>query len=213
MYAMLKFALEMSPSIRHINLNSMPKLLPRAQCFCVWAAPLPIPGLAESGYLTNEDVFDLEKLSASFVIIGGWPTGVELGQAFYRLGCQVTILEAQPWLLPQLDAEPCDGLFEILESEGLTLATNASVESVRRKNGRKVVAVRNGDALREFAAEQVFVAAGRKPNVEGLNLEGIGVQFDAQGIKVDDTMRTNVKNIFAAGDVIGGQYLTHLAAT
>ena len=187
----------------------------RAVLLCMGsrAAPPPIPGLAESGYLTNEDVFDLEKLPASFVIIGGGPTGVELGQAFNRLGCKVTILEAQPWLLPQSDAETCDELYEILESEGLTLATNAAVESVRCENGRKVVTVVNAGELREFAAEQVLVAAGRKPNVEGLNLEEVGLHFDAQGIKVDGTLRTNVKNIFAAGDVIGGQNFTHLAAT
>ncbi|MFQ5410021.1 MAG: dihydrolipoyl dehydrogenase family protein, partial [Anaerolineales bacterium] len=187
----------------------------RAALICtgsVAAAP-PIPGLAEAGFVTNEDVFDLDNMPASLVVIGGGPTGVELGQAFHRLGSKVTILEAKPWLLPTADGEACDELFDILQCEGLTLATNAPVESVRVAEGRKVVQARIDGVQRDFHGDEILVAAGRKPNMDGLGLEAIGVEFSPKGIVVDKTMRTTVKNIYAAGDVTGGLFMTHVAAT
>ena len=171
-----------------------------------------IEGLAEVGYLTNEDVFQLTNLPESLLIIGGGPIGVELGQALARLRVQVTLIQGPESILPREDPDVSATITHVLESEGVKVITNARVLSADQWGHKKRVTVKQGEKMLVFEADELLLAAGRQPNVDGLNLDAIGVDYTAQGIKVDSYLRTSRANIFALGDVIGGYLFTHVAA-
>jgi pyruvate/2-oxoglutarate dehydrogenase complex dihydrolipoamide dehydrogenase (E3) component len=171
-----------------------------------------IEGLEEGGYLTNEDVFNLVHLPASLVVVGGGPVGVELAQAFERLGVNVTLIEGLDRILPKEDPEVSATLTDVLTSEGITIVTNAVFVKASRNGEKKVVTAKQGDTLLTFEAEEILLTVGRQPNVEGLNLEAAGVAYDHKGIKVDEYLQASVANILAIGDVIGGYLFTHVAA-
>ncbi len=171
-----------------------------------------VEGLAETGYLTNEGVFDLTRLPASIVVVGGGPIGVELGQAFQRLGAQVTIIQGPARILPREDAEVSEAVASVLKSEGIEIVTNARFIKASRNGDKKVVMAKQGEDLLSFEADEIILALGRQPNVDGLNLEAVGIKYDAKGIKVDDYLQTRASNVLAIGDVIGGYLFTHVAA-
>lgn len=171
-----------------------------------------VEGLAEVGYLTNEDVFSLTHLPPSLIVIGGGPIGVELGQALARLGVQVTLLQRPERLLPREDLEVSSTLARVLQSEGMQVVTNAHVIQVRHHGNKKVVTARQNDQFLEYEAHEILVAVGRQPNIEGLNLEAASIAFHAKGIHVDRYLRTSIAHIFAIGDVIGEHLFTHVAA-
>src|SRR5579864_741544 len=170
-----------------------------------------IEGLEETGYLTNEGVFDLMQLPASIIVVGGGPVGVELGQAFERLGAKVTILQGPDRLLPKEDLEVSATVASVLKSEGIDVVTNARFVKASHNGDKKVVTAKQGDRLLNFEADEIILALGRQPNVEGLNLEVAGVEYDNKGIKVDDYLQTSTSNILAIGDVIGGYLFTQVA--
>ncbi len=178
------------------------------------ATPATIPGLDAVGYLTNDSVFDVRLLPARLTVVGGGPIGVEMAQAFARLGSRVTILQRPDRLLPKEDPEASVVLRERLEAEGITVATNAAATGFALRDGQKVATVRARDgATSELAADEVLVALGRTPNVAGLGLETAGVKFDAaKGVAADDYLRTSNPRIYAAGDVKGAPFFTHAAA-
>src|SRR6266700_1683767 len=171
-----------------------------------------IEGLEETGYLTNEDVFNLMLLPSSLLIVGAGPIGVELGQAFRRLGTDVTIIEALDRILPKEDPEVSATLTEVLLSESMNIVTNALFVNARRDGNKKVVTAKQGERLLAFEADEILLTLGRRPNVEGLNLEAAGVTYDNKGIKVDEHLQTSAPNILAIGDVIDGYLFTHVAA-
>jgi pyruvate/2-oxoglutarate dehydrogenase complex dihydrolipoamide dehydrogenase (E3) component len=171
-----------------------------------------IEGLEEAGYLTNEDVFDLQHLPASLIVVGGGPIGIELGQAFARLGTKVTIIEGLERILPREDPEVSAALTGVLQSEQMTIVTNAMFVKASLNGQKKVVTARQGDRFLTFEADEILLTLGRRPNVEGLNLEATGVVSDHKGIKVDDYLQTTASPILAIGDVIGGYLFTHVAA-
>jgi dihydrolipoamide dehydrogenase len=171
-----------------------------------------IEGLEETGYLTNEDVFNLVHLPSSLVIVGGGPIGVELGQAFERLGVNVTIIEGLDRILPREDVEVSTTLTEVLQSEGINIVTNAMFVSARRDGNTKVVTAKQGERLLTFESDEILLTLGRRPNIERLNLEAAGVTYASKGIKVDEYLRTSAPNILAIGDVIGDYLFTHVAA-
>jgi pyruvate/2-oxoglutarate dehydrogenase complex dihydrolipoamide dehydrogenase (E3) component len=171
-----------------------------------------IEGLAEIGYWTNEDVFDLTRLPASLIVVGGGPVGVELGQAFQRLGAQVTIIQGPARIMPREDAEVSETVADVLKSEGIEIVTGARFVRASRNGNRKVVTAKRGDDLLSFEADEVLLALGRQPNVDSLNLEAAGIQCDAEGIRVDEYLQTTARNVLAIGDVIGGYLFTHVAA-
>jgi pyruvate/2-oxoglutarate dehydrogenase complex dihydrolipoamide dehydrogenase (E3) component len=171
-----------------------------------------IEGLEEVGYLTNEDIFDLQRLPASLIVVGGGPIGVELGQAFARLGTSVTIIEGLERVLPREDPEVSAALTGVLQSERMTIVTNAMFVKANRSGQKKAVTARQGNRLLSFEAGEILVTLGRRPNVEGLNLEAAGVSYDTKGIKVDNFLQTTTSNILAIGDVIGSYLFTHVAA-
>ncbi len=166
-----------------------------------------VAGLAEAGYLTNEDAFDLTDLPRRLAVVGGGPIGVELAQAFARLGSRVTILQRGRHLLPRDDAE----LVEILErrfaDEGIDVRYEATLASVRVESGEKVLTLGEG----ELRVDEVLVAVGRVPNVESLGLDAAGVETGRRGIVVNELLQTSRPHIWAVGDVVGGPAFTHYA--
>ncbi len=170
-----------------------------------------LEGLEEVGYLTNESVFDLMNLPSSIVIVGGGPVGVELSQAFERLGAKVTIIQEQERILPREDPEVSEAVARVLISEGIDIVTNARFVKAGRSGNKKVATARQGAQLLNFEADEIVLAVGRQPNIEGLNLEAAGIKYDKNGIKVDDYLQTSASNILAIGDVIGGYLFTHVA--
>lgn len=173
----------------------------------------PIPGLDEAGYLTNETVFALRHLPERLAIIGGGPVGCELGQAFARLGSQVTILQRPDRLLPKDEPEASLLLQSLLEAEGIIVETQANVQQVEGSKSGKAVRFDTPAGTREIETDEIFVAVGRSPNVDGLHLETAGVRYDMRkGIIVDKHLCTSNSHIYAAGDVIDDYRFTHAAA-
>ncbi len=172
----------------------------------------PVEGLTEIGYLTNEDVFDLARLPASIIVVGGGPVGVELSQALRRLGVRVTILQEPARILPREDAEVSQAVADALQSEGVEIVTNARFVRASRDGDKKVVTAKRGNDVLSFKADEIVLALGRQPDMEGLNLEAAGIQYDAGGIKVNAYLQTTAGNVLAVGDVIGGYLFTHIAA-
>lgn len=178
------------------------------------AAVPPIPGLEEAGYLTSETVWALRELPPRLLVIGAGVVGTELGQAFSRLGCSVTMVEAEPEVLPLLDREVGATLRAALEAEGVTIHTSATVREIEARSGGPCAIVDvPGTGRIELSVDQVLVAAGRRPNVGGLGLDEAGITYDAlDGITVDGNLRTSNARVYAAGDVIHGPRFTHVAA-
>src|SRR6266567_3534719 len=171
-----------------------------------------IEGLEETGYLTNEDVFNLMLLPSSLLIVGAGPIGVELGQAFRRLGTDVTIIEALDRILPKEDPEVSATLTEVLRSEGINVVTDALFINARRDGNKKVVTAKQGEKHLAIEADEILLTLGRQPNVEGLNLEAARIKYSNKGIQVNEHLQTSAPNIFAIGDIIGGYLFTHVAA-
>ncbi|MEW5931050.1 MAG: mercuric reductase [Gemmatimonadota bacterium] len=172
----------------------------------------PIPGLEEAGFRTHEDVWELERLPASMLVLGGGPIGVEMAQAFARLGSRVTLVDAGGQLLGREDPEVAEVLLRALLREGVAVRLGTRAEAVRAEGGERIVALRGADgATEEARAEVVLVATGRRPNVEGMGLEALGVEAGPDGIRVDARLRTTASNAWAAGDVVGPYRFTHVA--
>lgn len=175
------------------------------------AAVPPIDGLAEAGYLTNETVFNLTTLPARLVVIGAGPIGCEMAQAFARFGSRVTLLDHGERILRKEDADAAAMVQRRLERDGVRFVGGASVRRVEQRGEERVV-VWEIDGREESApADQVLVAAGRKPNVEGLGLEEAEVEVGDGGVRTDDRLRTSSDRIYAVGDVRGEYQFTHAA--
>ena len=170
-----------------------------------------VPGLREARFLTNETVFDCDRLPASLLVIGGGPIGAEIGQAFGRLGSQVTIVSASEHILPREDEDVAGVLVRQLREEGVTVLDRARAIRVSRSNGLKRVSVRLPEGERAVDVDEILVAAGRRPNIEALGLEDVGVAVDERGVRIDARCRTTVPSIWAVGDVAGPYQFTHWA--
>lgn len=171
----------------------------------------PVEGLVEAGYLTNQTVFAQTSLPGRLAVIGGGPVGVELAQAFARLGSEVTLLEAGERLLAREDAELADELAAALQDEGLRVHTQTAVQSVHVGDGEKWLQWQGPDGAQTLAVDEILVATGRQPNVADLGLDNVGVDCGRDGIHVDARMRTSSRHIFACGDCCGPYALTHVA--
>lgn len=172
----------------------------------------PIEGLTSTGYLTNEDVFDLQALPESLIIAGGGPIGVELAQALARLGTTVTIIQGPTRILPKEEPEVSATISEVLHAEGITIIPNTRFIGVERRGTKKVIIARQDETTLTFEADELLLALGRQPNVATLNLDAAQVAYDSKGIKVNEYLQTSTPNILAIGDVIGGYLFTHVAA-
>ena len=173
----------------------------------------PIPGLESCDYLDSETVWELEELPSRLLVVGAGPIGVELGQAFHRLGADVTIAQRSEHILTKEDADVSKQMLRYLGVDGLTIRLNTNiVQVVQNQEGTRVTFSSSEDENVEQTFDKILIAAGRAPNVEGLELEKIGVQIGRRGIEVNSKLQTSVKNIYAAGDVIGHYLFTHVAA-
>ena len=185
----------------------------------------PIPGLESCDYLDSETVWELEKLPARMLVVGAGPIGVELGQALQRLGADVTIAQRSGRILTKEDADVSEQMLDYLRAEGLTIRLNTNIAHVKKHQGGIGVTFSgklpskntpatdsNENEIVEQTFDKILIAAGRAPNVEGLELDKIGVRIGRRGIEVNSKLQTNVKNIYAAGDVIGHYLFTHVAA-
>ncbi len=176
------------------------------------AAALPIPGLAEAGYLTNETVFALTERPARLAVIGAGPIGCELAQAFQRLGSRVTLIEVAPQVLIREDPDAAALVQAALARDGVELVLDAKILNVAKDGGRKIVRIAQASGSREIEVDEVLVGVGRAPNVEGIGLEAAGIAFDpVRGVHVDPNLRTANRRVFAAGDVCLPTKFTHAA--
>jgi len=176
------------------------------------AAALPIPGLAESGYLTNETVFSLAELPRRLAVIGAGPIGCELAQAFARFGSRVTLLEVAPQILIREDPDAAARIERALVDDGITIFAGCKVKSIRRQHDERVLEIELKDRALQVQADAVLLGVGRAPNVEGLNLEAAGVAYDAQrGVQVNELLQTTNPRVYAAGDVCSAFKFTHAA--
>ena len=176
------------------------------------AARPAIPGIEETGYLTNESLFSLTELPRRLAVIGGGPIGCEMAQAFRRLGSEVVLLHGRSHLLNREDPEASEILERVFLREGIRLVLNARPSRVEKDPGGKVLLVQGPKGEERIVVDEILAGTGRAPNVEGLNLEGVGVAYDAKhGVKVDDHLRTTNPAIFAAGDICTEHKFTHAA--
>jgi len=175
----------------------------------------PIKGLDKTPYITNREIFYLDHLPQSMIVLGAGPVGIEMAQAFNRLGTVVTVVGRAPQILPKDDPDLSGEVMEILSAEGVKFYTSHSIEATSDLGREREVIIScktaNDTKTLSLKAETLLVALGRVANVEGLGLETIGIEHDRRGITVDQRMRTNHKNIYAVGDVSGGFQFTHAA--
>ncbi|MCH2250582.1 MAG: FAD-dependent oxidoreductase [Cognatishimia sp.] len=167
----------------------------------------PIPGLDSVPYQTNETLFELREQPKHLLVIGGGPIGMEMAQAHRRLGSEVTVIEGMK-ALGKDDPELAAIVLENLREEGIQIEEGALVAEVRGNEGAIEVQVQDG---RVFKGTHLLMAAGRKPNIDKLNLEAAGIETTRTGIKVDAGMRTTNRRVYAIGDVAGGLQFTHVA--
>jgi len=173
---------------------------------------LPIEGIDGIDYLTNVEAMELSELPESMIVLGGRALGLEFAQMFAHFGTKVTVLQRSPRIIPEEESIISDYLKAYLEEEGINVQTNTSLKSVRKKNGNIVVAAMVGEEKKEFKAEKLLMATGRRPNTEDLGRERAGVQVDKNGaVIVDEEMKTTSPNIWAAGDVLGEPMLETVA--
>jgi pyruvate/2-oxoglutarate dehydrogenase complex dihydrolipoamide dehydrogenase (E3) component len=175
------------------------------------AAEIPIPGLSEAGYLTNETVFSLTTMPRRLAVIGAGPIGCELAQAFRRFGADITVIELMPRILIREDNDAAARVETAMVREGVVVLSGCRIAEIEWREGEKTVRFDRDGAAGAVTVDEIVLGVGRAPNVEGLNLEGAGVEYDRQGITVDDRLRTTNPRIFAAGDVCTAYKFTHVA--
>ncbi|WP_420568401.1 dihydrolipoyl dehydrogenase family protein [Thalassovita sp.] len=166
----------------------------------------PIPGLDSVPYQTNETLFDLREKPDHLLIIGGGPIGMEMAQAHIRLGCKVTVIEGAK-ALGKDDPELAAIALDALREEGVEIVEGALAQQISGSEGDITVETSAG----RFHGTHLLVAAGRKLNIDKLNLEAAGIEYERTGITVDDRLRTTNKKVYAIGDVAGGLHFTHVA--
>lgn len=172
----------------------------------------PVKGLDKTPFITNKEIFSLDRLPSSMIILGAGPIATEMAQAFSRLGSKVFVVQRSGQILSKEDKDLADEVMGVLSSEGVEFYLSATIIRALERDGEREVLIKDGDG-REISlrAEKILVALGRKPNIEGLGLEYIGVELNKKGVKVDNRLRTNMKYIYAAGDVTGAYQFTHAA--
>ncbi|MBI1211796.1 MAG: dihydrolipoamide dehydrogenase [Alphaproteobacteria bacterium] len=170
----------------------------------------PIPGLAEAKFFTNETIFDNEILPYHLLVIGGGPIGIELAQAYRRLGSRVTVLEAKQ-IMPKDDAEAVAVVRDTLSGEGVTIRENCKVVAVSQTSTGPSVQIETATGPETVSGSHLLLAVGRSANVADLSLEAAGVEYTRTGVTVDRRLRSSNPRVYAIGDVAGGLQFTHVA--
>jgi pyruvate/2-oxoglutarate dehydrogenase complex dihydrolipoamide dehydrogenase (E3) component len=171
----------------------------------------PIPGLEETGYLTNETVFNLTERPGHLLLLGGGPIGSELAQAFRRLGAEVTVVAMDPHFLPREDEDAAQVLHRQFRTEGIAFHFGATLGHVERVNGRKRATVLRGGEKFTLDVDEIMVAVGRVANIESLNLAAARVAVKNRRVEVDEQLRTSNPRVFAVGDVCLPYQFTHVS--
>lgn len=175
------------------------------------AALPPIPGLAHAAPLTNETLFSLTELPRHLMVIGAGAVGCEMAQAFRRLGAKVTIIEMAGRLVPGEDPDASAALKARFEKENIDVILGAEILRAGKSDSTRTVTLKQGERERTIEADEILVAAGRMPNIEGLDLEAAGVDYHRRGVTVNDRLQTTSSRIYAAGDICTSCQFTHSA--
>ncbi len=172
----------------------------------------PIDGIDSVSYLTNENLFSLDTLPRSMIILGGGAIGCEMASALNRLGVAITIIEMNDRILPKEDVQLVGMLTATMEQEGVTIITSAKATKVEQQSDMVCLSYEDkAGSVQKIKAERLLIAVGRRPNLDGLALDQVGISTTAKAIVVDTTLRTGAKNIYAAGDVVGPYQFSHMA--
>ncbi|KAF4515797.1 hypothetical protein B566_EDAN000032 [Ephemera danica] len=182
-----------------------------AICTGARASALSVPGLQEAGYLTNETVFSLTELPPRLAVIGAGPIGCELAQAFARFGSQVYVIEAQHGILPNEDRDAAQIVEQQMAKDGVQFLCCGKDLKISKADGGKHLTVDSHGQQYDVTVDEILVGVGRTPNVEGLGLDAVGVEFDKTGVTVNGRLQTSNPRIFAAGDVCSRYKFTHAA--
>jgi len=173
----------------------------------------PIEGLEDVGYLTSDNIWDLQHQPKRLIVLGGGPIGCELSQAFGKLGSEVTQVEMMPTIMGREDDDAKEIVMESMLNSGVNVLTEHRALRVETEKDQKVLICDNNGTEVRVEFDDILVAVGRRPNTEGLGLEKLGIKLRKNGtIDTDDYLRTSVSNIFACGDVTGPYQFTHTAA-
>ena len=171
-----------------------------------------IEGIEEVGYLTNENVFSLTELPKRLAVIGGGPIGCELAQAFHRLGSEVVLFHKGSHLLNKEDPDAAEVVQKAFVQEGIRLVLNCQLQGIKQDPEGKVISFSGHSGQESVVVDQILAGAGRQPNVESLNLEAVGVEYDPRrGVKVNDNLQTTNSKIYGAGDICMNWKFTHAA--
>ena len=171
-----------------------------------------IQGLEHTPFITNREVFYLDHLPKSMIVLGAGPISTEISQAFSRLGTEVTVIQRSGQILGKEDNDMADAVMQNLAAEGVNYYLNTAILSVKDLGGEREVTIKSKDGKTgAIRAETILIALGREPNLKGLGLEYAGVEHDGKGLKLDSRLRTTQKHIFGAGDVTGAYQFTHAA--
>lgn len=182
---------------------------------CTGSHPVvpPIEGLSKMSCLTNENIFDLEAFPKSLIVLGGGPIGAELSQALSRLGVKITLVEMLDRILFREEPEIAKFVEDQFREENIEILTGRKAVEFSQNNGQVTVMVEDKQKNRlRLSCENILVAVGRAPNVEGLNLEKAGIEYSNRGIKVNDYLQTTNPSIFACGDIASPYQFSHVAA-
>ena len=173
----------------------------------------PIPGLTDVPFLDSTTIMELDAVPQHLLVLGGGYIGLEFGQMMRRFGSRVTMVQRAPVLLPQEDPEICGALAQILSEDGVEILLGANTTAVSATPAGSIrAAVQAADGARDLEASHVLVAAGRKPNTEGLNLAAANVEVDARGfVRANERLETSAEGVFVVGDVKGGPAFTHIS--
>ncbi len=191
--------------------NRMLSFVKATICTGARASAPQIPGMQEAGYLTNETVFSLTELPPRLAVIGAGPIGCELAQSFARFGSRVYLIEAQHGIMPNEDRDAAQIVEQQMVKEGVQLLCCGKDLKISEADGGKRLSVDSHGQQYDVTVDEILVGVGRTPNVEGLGLEAIGVEFDKNGVKVNSRLQTSNPRIFAAGDVCSRYKFTHAA--
>lgn len=172
----------------------------------------PIKGIDNSGVITSKEALEMDHVPGKIVIIGGGVIGIEFAGIYRAFGAEVTVVEFMPKIIPAVDKETTDRLQKLLEKKGIRFMVGTKVEEISKSGSALSVTVDKAGEKSSLPCDQVLVSTGRELDIEGLNLDGLGVAYDRKGVKVDENYMTSVPGIYAIGDVIGGVMLAHVAS-
>lgn len=172
----------------------------------------PVPGLVETGFITNREATSLTSLPKRLVVLGAGAIGLEFAQAFRRFGAEVTVIELGVQILPREDKEVAELAQKYLEREGIRIFTLAQVTKIERDGANKRLEITENGSVHTLYCDEILVAVGREAATASLQLESVGLALERGYLKVDPYLRTSVPHIFAPGDIHGGYLFTHVAS-